>query len=191
MFLIFESIEKILCNVQSLKYLFSELTNILSLFKRDFLQQRTQQSYGVQVALHLWRQIPRLSRTRNQARVTTNASEFTIRDNLNTRAGFLSEYPIPWKNPDPEGKKSRIPGILHKSREFRENPEIQKIPNPGIKIRNPEIKIPRRKEIPNPGDKNRETKEISNTGEKILRLKKTRGFSGFCTRDFSGIFQRL
>ena len=24
-----------------------------------------------------------------------------------TRVGFLSEYPIPWRNPDPEGKKSR------------------------------------------------------------------------------------
>ena len=134
MFLIFESIEKILCNVQSLKYLFSELTKILSLFKRDFLQQRTQQSYGVQVALHLWRQIPRLSRTRNQARVTTNASKFTIRDNLNTRAGFLSEYPIPWKNPDPEGKKSRIPGILHKSREFAKIPKFRKFRIPGSKF---------------------------------------------------------
>ena len=41
------------------------------------------------------------------------------------------------KNPDPEGKKSRIPGI----------------------------KIPKLKKIPKPGDKNHETQKIPNPGD--------------------------
>ena len=47
------------------------------------------------------------------------------------RAGFLSGYPISRKNPDPEGKKSRIPGISHKSRGLISRDK--KIQNPGEK----------------------------------------------------------
>ena len=100
---------------------------------------------------------------------------------LITRVGFLSGYPIPRKNSDPEGTKSRIPGI--------------KTPNPGDK--NPTIKTSpeSRGFFEKTEDKNPETKKnLKSRGLKSRDLKNPESRdknpdSRFFTGDFFEIFK--
>ena len=75
----------------------------------------------------------------------------------------------PTKNPDPEYKKS--PG-------YREDKNLEKIPNPGDFAKIPRIKIsksrkiPKLRKIPIPGDTNPETKKIHNPGDGNPETKK-------------------